>query len=162
MKIIAIVFSILGFYSSAVVSCNNTSPTVKNTIEIKGSDQQPRLKSIEVSLGNLGNTLFLAMVKGVEIEAEEIVCDDAQLTVVSSLFDLNQQFNQIENFIAANTDVIVDGDINYKRIVSAVDQAILASQVVITVDTKVNTTVSSNNLQFASRKGCLSIYCRSP
>lgn len=123
MKIIAITASILGFRSGAVVGCTNTSPNVKNIVEIKDSDRELTLKSIEVSLGGLGNLFFLAMAKGSETEAEKTVGDDAKVTVVSGAFNLNQQFNQIENFITANTDVIVVSAVDHKGIKPAIGQA---------------------------------------
>jgi ribose transport system substrate-binding protein len=97
------------------------------------------------------------MAKGAEKEAKKIGGDDVRVTVVSSGYDLNQQFNQIENFVAANTDVIILNASDSKGIRPAVDKARLAGKVVIAVDTgveaEVDATVTTDNLQ-AGEVGC--------
>nr|WP_235526395.1 substrate-binding domain-containing protein [Nostoc piscinale] len=64
---------------------------------------------------------------------------------------MNQQFNQIENFVAANTDMIILNAADSKGIRPAVEQARKAGKIVIAVDTgvdaEVDATVTTNNLQ---------------
>lgn len=71
--------------------------------------------------------------------------------MVSSGYDLNQQFNQIENFIASDTDLIILNAGDSKGIAPAVTKAKQAGIAVIAVDTGaeagVDATVTSNNLQ---------------
>jgi ribose transport system substrate-binding protein len=97
------------------------------------------------------------MGRGAEAEAKKIGGEDVRVTVVSSGYDLNQQFNQMENFIAAGTDVIILNAGDSKGIAPAVEKAKLAGSVVIAVDTGaeggVDATITSNNVQ-AGQVGC--------
>jgi ribose transport system substrate-binding protein len=72
-------------------------------------------------------------------------------TLVSSGDDLNQQFNQIENFIASNVGMIVLNAADTKGIAPAVEKAKQAGIPIIAVDTAaeggVDATVTSNNVQ---------------
>jgi ribose transport system substrate-binding protein len=56
-------------------------------------------------------------------------------TLVSSGDDLNQQFNQIENFIASNVGMIVLNAADTKGIAPAVEKAKQAGIPIIAVDT---------------------------
>jgi ribose transport system substrate-binding protein len=158
---IAIVASILGLVSGTIVGCTNTSPnsnTAINTVrQSKDGDRDVKLRSVGVTLGDLSNPFFVVMAQGAEKEAKKIAGDNVRVTVVSSGYDLNQQFNQIENFVAANTDVIILNAADSKGIRPAVDKARQAGKVVIAVDTgveaKVDATVTTNNVQ-AGEVGC--------
>ncbi|MBD0261991.1 MAG: ABC transporter substrate-binding protein, partial [Tolypothrix sp. Co-bin9] len=158
---IAIVASILGIVSGAVVGCTNTSPysnTAINTVaQSKDGNRDVKLRSVGVTVGDLSNPFFVVMAQGAEKEAKKIGGDDVRVTVVSSGYDLNQQFNQIENFVAANTDVIILNAADSKGIRPAVDKARQAGKVVIAVDTgveaKVDATVTTDNVQ-AGEVGC--------
>ncbi|MBW4605637.1 MAG: ABC transporter substrate-binding protein [Hassallia sp. WJT32-NPBG1] len=158
---IAIVASILGVVSGTIVGCTNTSPnsnTAINTVaQSKDGDRDVKLRSVGVTLGDLSNPFFVVMAQGAEKEAKKIGGDDVRVTVVSSGYDLNQQFNQIENFVAANTDVIILNAADSKGIRPAVDKARQAGKVVIAVDTgveaKVDATVTTDNVQ-AGEVGC--------
>ncbi|KOP26583.1 transcriptional regulator [Hapalosiphon sp. MRB220] len=161
VKKIAIAASILSIISGAFVSCTNNSPdsnsatnTDTNTAtytstQSKESDAQ--LQSVGVTVGDLSNPFFVVMAQGAEKEAKKIGGDDVRVTVVSSGYDLNQQFNQIENFVAANTDVIILNAADSKGIRPAVEKARQAGTVVVAVDTAVeadvDATVTTNNLQ---------------
>lgn len=110
-----------------------------------------------MTVGDLGNPFFVLMGRGAEAEAKKIGGNDVRVTVVSSGYDLNQQFNQMENFIAAGTDVIILNAGDSKGIAPAVEKAKLAGSVVIAVDTGaeggVDATITSNNVQ-AGQVGC--------
>lgn len=161
MKKIAIAASILSIISGAFVSCTNNSPdsnTATNTdtntatyTSTQSKDGDVKLQSVGVTVGDLSNPFFVVMAQGAEKEAKKIGGDDVRVTVVSSGYDLNQQFNQIENFVAANTDIIILNAADSKGIRPAVDKARQAGKVVIAVDTAVeadvDATVTTNNLQ---------------
>ncbi len=163
MKKIAIAASILSIFSSTIVGCTNTSPndntatntdtyTATNTgTQSKGSNQDVKLRSVGVTVGDLSNPFFVLMGQGAEKEAKKIGGDDVRVTVVSSGYDLNQQTNQIENFVAADTDIIILNAADSKAIRPAVDRARKAGQIVIAVDTAVDAdvdaTVTTDNLQ---------------
>ncbi|WP_318780351.1 type 1 periplasmic-binding domain-containing protein [Atlanticothrix silvestris] len=103
--------SILGIVSGTVVGCTNTSPNgntgnnsgVKTATNVSTQSQDIKLRSVSVTVGDLSNPFFVVMGEGAEKEAKKIGGDDIRVTIVSSGYDLNQQFNQIENFIAADT-----------------------------------------------------------
>ncbi|MCP6760197.1 MAG: ABC transporter substrate-binding protein [Fischerella sp. CENA71] len=161
VKKIAIAAGILSIISGAFVSCTNTSPnsnTATNTetntatyTSTQSKDGNVKLQSVGVTVGDLSNPFFVVMAQGAEKEAKKIGGNDVRVTVVSSGYDLNQQFNQIENFVAANTDVIILNAADSKGIRPAVDKARQAGKVVIAVDTAVeadvDATVTTNNLQ---------------
>ncbi|MDF5713696.1 MAG: substrate-binding domain-containing protein [Rhizonema sp. NSF051] len=151
VKRIAIATSMLGIVSGSVGGCINIKQKSKSAVEIQDSRQKVKLRSVGILLGDLGNPFYLAMGKGSEAEVKKIGGDDVKVSVVSSGFDLNQQFNQIENFVAANTDIIILSAVDKKAIKAAIDKARLAGKIVIAidaaVDADVDATISSNNLQ---------------
>jgi ribose transport system substrate-binding protein len=114
-------------------------------------DSNSRLKSVAVTVGDLSNPFFVLMGRGAEAEAKKLGGSQVRTTVVSSGYDLNQQFNQIENFIAANTNLIILNAGDSQGIAPAVEKAKQAGIAVIAVDTAagggVDATVTSNNVQ---------------
>ncbi|BAU13542.1 periplasmic binding protein/LacI transcriptional regulator [Leptolyngbya sp. NIES-3755] len=134
---------VLGLIGGAIVGCSSTQQT--------SNDSNSRLRSVAVTVGDLSNPFFVLMGRGAEAEAQKIGGDGVRTTIVSSGYDLNQQFNQIENFIAANTSLIVLNAADSQGIAPAVEKAKQAGTVVIAVDTAaaggVDATITSNNLQ---------------
>lgn len=155
MKRIAIGASILSIVSGTLVACTNPPPNSNNAI--KAGERNGKLRAVGVTLGDLSNPFFVVMAQGAEKEAKKIGGNDVKVTVVSSGYDLNQQTNQIENFVAADTDIIILNAADSKGIAPAVEKARQAGKVVIAVDTGVDTdvdaTVTTNNLQ-AGEVGC--------
>ncbi|MEH2290463.1 ABC transporter substrate-binding protein [Nostoc sp.] len=157
MKIISLIVGILCF---TVVGCTNSAQnnnTATNTtnkatnISAENlSTPNRKLQTIGIALGDLGNPFYNAVQKGAETEAEKIG-GNIRVNAVSSAFDLNQQSNQIENFTAANTDLIILSAVDKKGVKPVIDQARLAGRVVIAVDSAVDADVdamiSSNNTQ---------------
>lgn len=126
-----------------LMSCSHTPA--------RQGDSNSRLKSVAVTVGDLSNPFFVLMGRGAEAEAKKLGGSQVRTTVVSSGYDLNQQFNQIENFIAANTSLIILNAGDSKGIAPAVEKAKQAGIAVIAVDTAagggVDATVTSNNVQ---------------
>ena len=153
----AIAAGILSFVSGTLVGCTNPASNSNATNVSMRSQEDTELDSVAVTVGDLSNPFFVVMAQGAEQEAKKIAGDDVQVTVVSSGYDLNQQFNQIENFVASDTDVIVLNAADSKGIRPAVDNARAAGSVVVAVDTgvdaEVDATVTTNNLQ-AGEKSC--------
>lgn len=147
MKKIAITASLL----AGIIGCTNAFPNSQSATEVKDSNQEQKLRSVGVTLGDLSNPFFVVMGKGAETEAKKIGGDDVKVAVVSSGYDLNQQTNQIENFVAANTDIIILNAADSKGIQAAIDRARQAGAVVIAVDTavdaEVDATVTTDNVQ---------------
>lgn len=148
MKNIAIAFSL---FALTLTGCN-TAQTNNAPI-----DPNVKLRSVGVTVGDLSNPFFVVMGQGAEQEAKKIGGDNVKVTVVSSGYDLNQQTNQMENFIAANTDLIILNAADSKGIRPAIDNARKAGKVVIAVDTgvdaEVDATVTTDNIQ-AGRVAC--------
>lgn len=155
MQRIAIATSLLALLSGAIVGCTNTASNQSAT-EVKDSTQKG-LRSVGVTVGDLSNPFFVVMGQGAEQEAKKIGGNDVKVTLVSSGYDLNQQTNQIENFVAADTDLIILNAADSIGIGPAVDNARRAGKVVIAVDTGVETevdaTVTTDNLQ-AGKVAC--------
>ncbi|MEP0869679.1 ABC transporter substrate-binding protein [Trichocoleus desertorum AS-A10] len=154
VKRVAIAAGALSLASSALVACSPTTPN--NRLAVEGNQGNPskeavKLKSVAVTVGDLSNPFFVLMGRGAEAEAKKIGGEDVRVTLVSSGYDLNQQFNQIENFIASDTDVIVLNAGDSKGIAPAVEKAKQAGIAVIAVDTGaeggVDATITSNNVQ---------------
>ncbi|MEN9567483.1 MAG: hypothetical protein RLZZ69_2679 [Cyanobacteriota bacterium] len=148
---IAIAAGILGLASSTLLGCTNVSSNDNATNVSVQSQEDAKLNSVGVTVGDLSNPFFVVMAQGAEQEAKKIGGDNVRVTTVSSGYDLNQQFNQLENFVAASTDVIVLNAADSKGIRPAVDRARAAGSVVVAVDTgveaDVDATVTTNNLQ---------------
>ena len=109
------------------------------------------LRAVGVTVGNLGNPFFVQIVKGAEAKAHEIGGPGVTFTAVSCAYDLNQQMNQIDDFIASKVDLIVLGAADSKGIAPAVRKARAAGITVIAVDVAaeggVDATVMSDNVQ---------------
>lgn len=144
---------VVGLLSSTLIAC---SP---NSQEQASSQERPKdsLRSVAVTVGDLGNPFFVQIGKGAEAEAQRLGQGKIRTTVVSSGYDLNQQFNQIENFIASDTSLILLNAADSKGIAPAVAKAKDAGIKVVAVDVGaeggVDATVTSNNVQ-AGRLGC--------
>lgn len=157
MKRVAIAASLLGLVSSILCACSPASQNNRAGLERNQGNKDTKLKSVAVTVGDLSNPFFVLMGRGAETEAKKIAGEDVRVTVVSSGYDLNQQFNQIENFIASDTDVIILNAGDSKGIAPAVEKAKQAGIAVIAVDTGagggVDATITSNNVQ-AGQVGC--------
>jgi ribose transport system substrate-binding protein len=107
------------------------------------------LKAVGITLGSLGNPFFVALTKGAEAKAKEIN-PNVKVTAASADYDLNKQFNQIDNFIASGVDLILLNAADAKAIAPAVKRAQGAGIVVVAVDVAaagVDATVQTNNVQ---------------
>jgi ribose transport system substrate-binding protein len=157
---IAIAASILCLVGGTLFGCTNTAnngQAINASMQSKQGKKDAELQSVGVTVGDLSNPFFVVMARGAEQAAKKIGGNDVRVTVVSSGYDLNQQFNQIENFVAADTNLIVLNASDSKGIRPAVDQARKAGSVVVAVDTAVeadvDATVTTNNLQ-AGKVSC--------
>jgi ribose transport system substrate-binding protein len=91
------------------------------------------LQNVGISVGSLGNPFFVATIKGIEDKAKGI-SPEVRVTSVSSDYDLNKQFTQIDNFIAAGTNVIMLNAVDPVAIEPAVKKAQAAGIVVAAFD----------------------------
>ena len=107
------------------------------------------LKSIGVTVGSLGNPYFVTIGKGVT-DAAAAINPQAKVQLVSADYDLNKQFTQIDNFIAAGVDLILVNAADPKAIAPAIKRAQAAGIVVVGVDVAAagaDATVQTNNVE---------------
>lgn len=96
--------------------------------------QAKELKSVGISLASLGNPFFVALAEGAKAEAQKIN-PNVKVTTLGFDYDLNKQFNQIDNFIAAGVDLILLNPGDPNAIAPAIKRAQAAHIVVVAVDT---------------------------
>ncbi|CAH2788112.1 MAG: ABC transport system, periplasmic substrate-binding protein Z5689 [uncultured Caballeronia sp.] len=104
---------------------------------------------VGITVGSLGNPYFVTISKGAEAKAKQIN-PNAKVTAVSSDYDMNKQFTQIDNFISAHVDMILLNAVDPKVIELAVKKAQKARIVVVAVDVAAagaDATVQTNNVQ---------------
>lgn len=119
-------------------------------------DAAEELKSVGITVGNLGNPFFVQVVKGAEAKAKELGGDGVQVTAVSADYDLAKQFTQIDNFIASGVDMILVNAADPNAIEPAIKRAQAAGIVVVAVDVAAkgaDATVQTNNIE-AGQKAC--------
>ncbi|HWL18484.1 MAG TPA: ABC transporter substrate-binding protein [Bradyrhizobium sp.] len=112
--------------------------------------EEPKLKAVGVTVGDLGNPFFVQIGKGAEIQAKKLGGPNTKVTVVSSGYDLNRQVGQIDDFIASKVDLIILNAADSKGIGPAVERAKKAGIKVVAVDVAApgaDATVTSNNVQ---------------
>lgn len=103
MKQVAIAFGLFSLVSSALASCAAPPQNTQSS-----NNRDTNVSSVAVTLRDLGNPFFVQVGKGAQAEAKKLGGGNARTTIVSSGDDLNQQFNQIENFIASKVSMIID------------------------------------------------------
>src|ERR1700726_1886060 len=115
-----------------------------------------KLDAVGLTVGDLGNPFFVQIAHGAEQKAKEIN-SKVKFTALSSNYDVNNQTNQIDNFIASNVNLILLGAADSKGIAPAVMRAKQAGITVVAVDVGaeggVDATVTSNNKQAGSKDG---------
>jgi ribose transport system substrate-binding protein len=120
-----------------------------------GAAQARELKSVGITVGSLGNPFFVTIAKGAEAKAKELN-PNVKVLAVSADYDLNKQFTQIDNFIAAGVDLILLNAADPKAIEPAVKKAQKAGIAVVAVDVAAagaDATVQTDNIQ-AGRIAC--------
>jgi len=114
-----------------------------------GAAQAKELKSIGISLGSMGNPFFVALARGAEAEAKK-TNPNVKVTAVGFDYDLNKQFTQIDNFIAAGVDMILLNPGDPNALEPAIKKAQAAGILVVAVDTAAkgaDLTVTTDNVQ---------------
>jgi ribose transport system substrate-binding protein len=115
-----------------------------------------KLSSWALTVGDLGNPFFVQIARSAEAQAKHIN-DKVKFTALSSNYDVNNQTNQIDNFISSNVNLILLGAADSKGIAPAVIRAKQSGITVIAVDVGaeggVDATVTSNNKQAGTKDG---------
>jgi ribose transport system substrate-binding protein len=116
---------------------------------VTGSASAKDLNSIGITLGSMGNPFFIALAAGAEAKAKEIN-PNVTVNAADANYDLNKQFNQIDNFVASGVDMILLNAADPNAIAPAVKRAQAAGVVVVAVDVAAagaDATVQTNNIQ---------------
>jgi len=116
---------------------------------LSGAASAKDLKAVGVTVGTLGNPYFVTVGKGVTDAVHEIN-PQAKVTLSSADYDLNKQFTQIDNFIAAGVDLILVNAADPRAIAPAIKRAQAAGITVVGVDVAAagaDATVQTNNTQ---------------
>ena len=118
-------------------------------IALTGAAGAKDLNKIGISLGSMGNPFFVALAKGATDKAKQ-VNPKVEVTALGYDYDLNKQFTQIDNFIAAGVDLILLNPADPKAVAPAIARAQAAGIPVVAVDTAAegaDATVTTNNVQ---------------
>jgi len=118
-------------------------------LALAGAAQARELKAVGITVGTLGNPFFIAVSKGAT-DAVRQINPQAKVIVASADYDLNKQFTQIDNFIAAGVDLILVNAADARAIAPAVKRAQAAGITVVGVDVAAagaDAVVQTNNTQ---------------
>lgn len=130
----------------------NKKPVTADTIQATGP-----IRSVGLTVGDLSNPFFVQIAKGAEAKVKELGGAGVTFTAVSSGYDLNRQANQMDDFIAAKTDLILLNAADSQGIAPAVRKARAAGITVVAIDVTaeggVNGTVMSDNRQAGELAG---------
>ena len=117
---------------------------------------QSKLKGVAVTVGDLGNPFFVQIAHGAQAEAKKIN-PSVKFSAESSNYDVNNQTNQMDNFVSSGANLILLNAADSKGIAPAVMRAKAAGIVVVAVDVGaeggVDATVTSNNKQAGELDG---------
>jgi ribose transport system substrate-binding protein len=117
---------------------------------------QKKLNAVAVTVGDLGNPFFVQIAHGSQ-EAAKKINPSVKFTAESSNYDVNNQTNQMDNFIASGVNLILLNAADSKGIAPAVVRAKAAGVTVVAIDVGaeggVDATVTSNNKQAGQLDG---------
>ena len=117
---------------------------------------QKKLNVVAVTVGDLGNPFFVQIAHGAQAAAKKIN-PSVKFQSESSNYDVNNQTNQMDNFIASGANLILLNAADSKGIAPAVMRAKAAGVTVVAVDVSaeggVDATVTSNNKQAGQLDG---------
>lgn len=120
------------------------------------SAEAKTLKSVGVTVVDLGNPFFGAIAKGITEQVRQVAGPDAKTLIVSGDYDLGKQSTQFDNFIQSGVDLIVVSAVDSKAIGAAVKRAEAAGIAVVAVDNTADNaqaTVTTDNVT-AGKQAC--------
>ncbi len=118
-------------------------------VAFTGAAGAKELNKIGISLGSMGNPFFVALANGATNKAKE-ANPNVEVTALGYDYDMNKQFTQIDNFIAAGVDLILLNPADPKAVAPAIARAQAAGIPVVAVDTAAegaDATVTTDNVQ---------------
>jgi ribose transport system substrate-binding protein len=117
---------------------------------------QKKLNAVAVTVGDLGNPFFVQIAHGAQAQAKKYNAA-VKFTAESSNYDVNNQTNQMDNFVSSGVNLILLHAADSKDIAPAVVRAKAAGIIVVAVDVAaeggVDATVTSNNKQAGELDG---------
>jgi ribose transport system substrate-binding protein len=117
---------------------------------------QKKLGTVSLTVGDLGNPFFVQIAHGAEAAAKKIN-PGVKFQSESSNYDVNNQTNQMDNFVASGANLILLNAADSKGIAPAVMRAKTSGVTVVAVDVGaeggVDATVTSNNKQAGQLDG---------
>ncbi|QUX93541.1 sugar ABC transporter substrate-binding protein [Marinomonas sp. A3A] len=115
----------------------------------QSSEPQP-LKSIGISVADLGNPYFVQLVDTVSSKAEELAGEPVKMLIRSDAYDWQRQIGQINEFIEQKVDLIVLTAADEYKVAAVVAKAQRAGIKVIAVDVNAqgaDATITTDNVQ---------------
>lgn len=121
-----------------------------------GAASAKELKSVGVTVVDLGNPFFGAIAKSIEADVKKVAGPDAKVLVVSGDYDLGKQSTQFDNFIQSGVDLIIVSAVDSKAIGAAVKRAEAAGIPVVAIDNTADgakATITTDNVT-AGKQAC--------
>ncbi len=118
-------------------------------LALVGTATAKDLNRIGISIGSMGNPFYVALANGATAKAKEIN-PDVDVIALGYDYDLNKQFTQIDNFIAAGVDLILFTPADSEAVAPAIARAQAAGIPMVAVDTAAvgaDATVTTDNVQ---------------
>jgi len=115
----------------------------------QSSEPQP-LKSIGISVADLGNPYFVQLVETATSKAEALAGEPVKMLIRSDAYDWQRQIGQINDFIEQKVDLIVLTAADEYKVAAVVAKAQRAGIKVIAVDVNAHgadATITTNNVQ---------------
>ncbi|PYF82471.1 monosaccharide ABC transporter substrate-binding protein (CUT2 family) [Marinomonas alcarazii] len=115
----------------------------------QSSEPQP-LKSIGISVADLGNPYFVQLVESATTKANELAGEPVKMLIRSDAYDWQRQIGQINDFIEQKVDLIVLTAADEYKVAAVVAKAQRAGIKVIAVDVNAqgaDATITTDNVQ---------------
>ena len=122
---------------------------VFSPLSSQSSEPQP-LKSIGISVADLGNPYFVQLVDTATLKAEELAGEPVKMLIRSDAYDWQRQIGQINDFIEQKVDLIVLTAADEYKVAAVVAKAQRAGIKVIAVDVNAqgaDATITTDNVQ---------------
>ncbi|MCZ2720477.1 substrate-binding domain-containing protein [Marinomonas sp. 15G1-11] len=116
---------------------------------IRSSETSP-LKSIGISVADLGNPYFVQLVDSITSKAQAVTGEPVKMLIRSDAYDLNRQIEQLNYFIEQKVDLIVLTAADEYKVAAVVAKAQRLGIKVIAVDVNAkgaDATITTDNVQ---------------
>lgn len=117
---------------------------------VSQSSEPQLLKSIGISVADLGNPYFVQLVETASVKAEELAGEPVKMLIRSDAYDWQRQIGQINDFIDQKVDLIVLTAADEYKVAAVVAKAQRAGIKVIAVDVNAqgaDATITTDNVQ---------------